>query len=447
MRIASILFLFSLASCSFNSAEYEVKKLEVDPEFAIPLAYGKLTIQDILNQTDSSYIHQYPDGLIYLSYQQELASQDIRELVDIPNLSLQRTLTVPGGNYPPNANDVNSTTSITTIDMGISPEKLTEISFKSGQFNYTLNLNPVNSNVSFAIKIRILEYVSKSTGQALQQIVTTGGAISLSDYTFISNNPNKFTLELTLIIKAHNNAFNVASGSAINLNFNYSGVDFNYIKGFLGDQIANPPSQSLDIGTFGGFLEDNHVIFAQPKISLDVINDYGVPLQVTFINFSAEKNFTSLPISLSPSSPITINQPASLGQSATTSVTVTNVNQIFNFGPSHFLYTVSGHINNGLTSGNNFLADTSKMRVRMNVELPMYGKASDILLADTSDVDLGDLKQSSIDSAQLLVKFTNQMPLDANLQIYLIDDLGASTALLDAAQTNMVKGPVQRQPE
>jgi hypothetical protein len=130
-----------------------------------------------------------------------------------------------------------------------------------------------------------------------------------------------------------------------------------------------------------------------------------------------------------------------LGESATTTVSITNVNQIFNFGPSEFYYLISGRINSGLTSGVNFMADTSKMRIHLDVEIPLYGKASGIELGDTVDIDLEDFDASQIESAQIKALITNELPLDGDIQLYLLNENdGLIETLLTQTQTQIVKG-------
>ena len=75
-----------------------------------------------------------------------------------------------------------------------------------------------------------------------------------------------------------------------------------------------------------------------------------------------------------------------------------------------------------MLTGNNFLADTSKLNVKLAAEVPLYGQASGITLTDTLKLDLGSINQSSVVSAALKVKTVNEMPLDAYIQLYLMDE-------------------------
>src|SRR5258707_7719297 len=114
-------------------------------------------------------------------------------------------------------------------------------------------------------------------------------------------------------------------------------MDFKYIKGFFGDQVANPSAQSINVQAFGtSFQNGASVSFAQPTIDLTVVNDYGVPLTVTFSKLEARKQGSALTMQTNPSSPIPIMTPATLGSSASTPVSVTNVKPVVDFAPTQF---------------------------------------------------------------------------------------------------------------
>lgn len=446
MQNRVILALLSCAlvlGCTINDKDFKIKGVESNPTMVAPLATGDLSIMDLLKDQDSSHIHVKSDGLVYLSYDQSLASSDIRSLIDIPNVGNQGTsLAVPAGSIPAHSSDQSSTSITKTVDMGISPEKLTEIAFKAGTLSYNMTLSPSNNNFKYALLLAIPEFKSNATGAGLSQEVTGTGSFQLSNYTYKNATANKFTLQLTLILKANTSPVTIAPGTSLNVTVTFGGMDFKYIKGFFGDQIANPPAQSISVSAFGtSFQNGGSVSFAQPTIDLSVVSEYGVPLKVTFTKLEARKQGSAMVIQTNPASPITVTSPINLGDSATTNVSVTNVKQVADFAPTQFYYQVSGHINEGLSSGNNFMADTSQMHVKLHVEIPLYGKASNIIMGDTLDVDLSDVDQSKIDSASLKAYIVNELPLDANLQFIMTDAKYVFIdSLLTTSQTGIIKG-------
>ena len=290
------------------------------------------------------------------------------------------------------------------------------------------------------MNVTLTDIVEKTSQVPLSFTAGAGtGTKSLKDY-IIRMNVNSFALRLDVIAKPGPAVFIPANTKAtIKLSFN--DMDFRHIKGFLGDRIANLPEQIIPITVFSASLNKSKVSFVQPIVTMSVEDYYGVPCEVTFSKLQAEKNGpgASLPLQIIPSSPFALNVPPQLGSSAITSLNISNATAIVNFSPTQLVYTGSVRINKGLTTGNNFLTD-STLRVTLNTEIPLYGQASGISLIDTMKLDFGDLKQSSVSTSSLKVKTVNEMPLDANIQLYLA---GKDKVILDSIftsnQTHLVK--------
>ncbi len=435
------LCLLVITGCSINNNDYNIKGLSSQPTVALPLLQGSIGLTDLFSQQDSTYVKVYPDGLIYLSYDQELESRDIRNLVVIPDVTTTHFLGVPSGTFPPVPSDYNSTITSSPVSLPISPELLNEIGFKSGVLNYDMSLAPQNPGFKYSVLMSIPEFLD-SNGNFFNVEASGTGAISLVGYTFKSVVANRFTLQLTLVIKQNSNTVTIPSGTNVKVDLSLTGLDFTYIKGFFGDQTVTPPIQTINLGAFGNSLiNGTQVSFKQPIINLTAINDYVVPLQVNFITLLAKKPSGSIPITITPSNPVQTNYPIVLGTSATTTVTVTNVPEVLNFAPTQLAYQVSGRINAGLTGGTNYMADTSQLRVKMHIEIPLYGSASNILLTDTVTLNLSTINQTLVDVATLQTSITNQIPLSASLQLYLLDKNNkVLDSLLSSSQNPIVKG-------
>ncbi len=433
--------LVVLNSC-IGDKDYNLNSVDVRPSIAFPLAFGSLTIQDFLKSKDSVYVKIYPDDVVYLGYSQLLVSEDIRDLFSIPDKAVNQSFKVPAGAIPAHTKDIRSDSLTEVVDFGLNPEQLSEIDFKSGTINYSTTLLPAASNLKYEVILTSSDFTSKTTGLHLNLTATgTAGSLSLADYK-VTLNKNKFSLKMVLVLMKTSSPVTVGPNTSVAVNFSLSGMDFNTIHGFFGIQTVYPPSAVISIGAFGTSLNSAKVSFAQPKVTMNVINDYGVPCTVTFSKIEARKNGAQpLPLKLSPDSPISIAYPATLGNSATTPVAITNAKDVLDFAPSEIFYQLSASTNQGFTSGNNFMADTSKMRVQMDVEVPLYGHASGIILKDTAKIDLSKLDQSQIQKASLKVTVINELPLDAKIQLYLTDaGYTVLDSLLETAQTSLVKG-------
>lgn len=451
LRVIVFFCLFSLFSC-VNEKDYDIQAITLRPTVAVPLAYGDIGILNILSNKDSSYIKTYPDGLLYLYYEDTLNSNDItRKLFSIPVKNATVGLQLPSGTIPPNPNDVSVITINQSIDLGISPAKLSEMLLKSpSTLGYNLSVSPSNPAVVYQVNFTLTDIVDKTTQAPLMFSSSGGlGSQNLQNYVVKMVN-NQFNIKLELVLKKHTNSLFIASGSKVNAALSFSsttppgaspqGLSYTYIKGFFGDQSVTIPAQAVDITVFSSSLLQSKVSFVQPKLALIVTNQYGVPVEVTFSKLEARKGTSTLPLVISPASPVNVSFPTVLGSSAITNVAVTNSVNVINFAPTQLAYAASARINKGLVSGNNFLTDTSRLKVKLTAEVPLYGQASGITMLDTLKLDLSGAEQSQVTTAALKFKATNEMPLDANIQMYLADkNYVILDSLLANNQTYLVK--------
>lgn len=436
--------LFFLGACDnvLNTDDYKFEDLEVTPTMAVPLAYGDMSIRELLKSADSSYVKIYSDGLVYLEYDQTLRTQALRDLIVIPDKNdVTSTLAVPAGTLSPVVSDYTSTEEEKIEYLDITPEKLTEALFKQGRIVYDITITPPNPDFRYAVTVTIPEFKQVATNQIFSQDLTGSDVIDLTNYLYSSPTPNQVTIDFKLIIKQNPNATTIDAGTVVTTKLSFQNLDFAYAKGFFGDQSIDIPAERVDVNAFGNALLDGaDISFAEPAISFNVINDVGAPTKVTFTTLEARKPGNSLPMQITPSSPIDINYPDVLGNTAATLVTVDNAKALVDFAPTHFYYKAEAHINDGLTSGNNFIADTSALKLNMHAEIPLYGHASNIILTDTIEIDLSGTDPSNVESAALKVKALNEMPLEARIQFYFTDgSYNVLDSLLAPEKTLIIK--------
>jgi hypothetical protein len=222
---------------------------------------------------------------------------------------------------------------------------------------------------------------------------------------------------------------------------NFNSLNFFYVKGFFGDQVATLPNQSIDMSVFSTSLKQSSVSILQAKVNLSFANENGVPCEVTFTKLEARKIGSTLPLQITPSSPFVIGSPSTMGTSSTSTITVNNATDVIAFSPTQLYYSGTARVNKGLSGGDNFLADTSKLKVTLAAEIPMYGKASGISMIDTMHMDFGTLTESSVTQAALNIGATNELPLDAYVQLYLADEnYHIVDSVFTPNQTYVVKG-------
>ncbi len=430
LRPLLVFFCLALTSC-IDSDEYDVEGLTTSPSVTLPLAYGDLGIEDFLSSRDSAYIRVYDDGLVYLFYEQTLESPDIRNLIDIPDRSFIKNIPLPTGTIPASTNEVSY--SLTEpINFVFDPEDLSRLLLKQGTVVITSTVLPATpANFSYDIVVELPDFIKN--GAAFSQRISGGTNLDLTGYDAKFNN-DVTSLKLTIIQKAHTAPVVITPGTRVQVNLGFTNLDFEFAEGFFGDQTANIPEQTISVDPFTPSSNTGTISIADPKLSFIVVNEYGIPVDVTFDALEARKaGSPSVPVQLSAASPINVTSPTTPRDSAKTTVSVVNAKALLDYSPNQFYYRIHARINRGIVTGDDFCADTAKLKVRFRAEVPLYGTASNIILSDTTDIDISDIESSDVESLFIKAKIVNEIPLDARFQLYLADE---RAVIIDSIFTN-----------
>jgi hypothetical protein len=284
-------------------------------------------------------------------------------------------------------------------------------------------------------------FKSRTTGKTLNTVITDEGVIDISDYT-LTLNGNKFDLKLVLVFRKSDSPVTIAPATSVNVKLGFENFEFDYIKGFLGDQSTSIDPRTVALGIFDQAIFDGgNISFAQPRVNLTVLNENGVPCTVHFVKLEARKEGANpISIALDPANPVSLGYPATMGGTETTVINVGNVKELMDYAPSEIFYQADVRVNEGLTSGDNFMIDSSAMIVRMNIEVPLWGSATGIVLQDTLNVNLEQVEGSEVVKASLKMNLVNEFPLGGDVQFILTDENYVPlTTLLLPGQTNIIQ--------
>lgn len=440
------------SSCNLEGiVDEDISGLTVSPTIAIPLGFGEVSISDLLTDADSAFIRVYKDGankdVLYLYYEQTLESQDLSDFIELPNKTVTRSFNINPTAFPV---PVGASATPQTIpggygdqalefDLALDPEKVTRVLFTAGYLRISAVTVPITPGLEFEATIELPTFEKNGTPLQRTFDVPTGAPIEILMDGYEANmDDNVFDAAFNVVIKPTAGG-TIPPNTRFDLNLEFGGLDYDYIYGFFGNQEVELPDETLEIGAFENLFEDVEVTLSAPAISFDVVSRYGIPVTVNFNSLEARKSGSApLAVTLSES-PIEVASPAALGDSAVKTVRVTNAEALLDFAPTEFFYSVNAEINKGLATASNFIDKSSDLKVRMKVEVPFIGSASNIELGDTLDIDLGDLGGSEIESAALKIKATNWLPIDATLQIYVLrDNLTVEAILLEDNQSFLV---------
>jgi hypothetical protein len=433
--------LITCTSSIIDSDEYDIEGVKAETSMVLPLAHGELSIQHFLSDRDSSFLKVASDGLLYLLYEQDLTSQAIGDLFEFQDQTFSLNKSLPAGTTPGPTPEGTLVTINEDLTFNFSPQELSELIFRQGVVEVSATILPSTpANLNYRVLVEFPDLTLNNV--PFSKEVRGSASFSLSGYQ-AKFTDNVTPLTITVIKEAHAGAVTIPPGSSVEITLNFESMRYQYIAGFFGgDRTTSLPEETLQISAFESSLDGTEVSLAEPKASFEVTNGYGIPTQVIFTSLEARKNGAApLPIGISPASPLTINHPTTPGGSATTTVETTNINSLLDYKPEEFHYKIDVKINPGMTTGTNFCFDNSELKVKFKVEIPLYGKASGIVLSDTFSIDMKDVNESEIDLVALKVNVINELPLDAHAQFYLLNDNDiVIDSLIGSNQTKLIVG-------
>ena len=441
--LAAVL-IFTISSCLKDNFELDkLTKTQWNPNLAVPLVYSSLTIEDLLAKKDNGgLIVIGSDKFCTLVYKSNLFSLIAADLITIPNQQpppFSASLTSGQISAFTGAGTITIPYSQTvTFDSGVNGPKIDSLIFKTGTLDLALS-----SDFHYSGQIKIIIPAAKKNGVAFTKTlpfsysgfvpVLSAASGELAGYKFDMTNGgtsfNEFVVNLEVTLSGSGSAPLVSD--QITLTQTLSNMTFDKIFGDIGQMSLTPDVDSVDISIFKNVLGAGSFTLADPKIKVLISNSYGVPINASLSQFDGySPGLGSFAITGSPD-PLPIQSPdfSQVGQMLTDSFslqnsTPSNIASVINNTPKYLIYKLTSQTNPaGGTTHANFVIDSSRLKVDMEVELPLYGTAMNFVLQDTMPFDFGETMPDEIDYALIRTYNSNGFPFDVDLQIYFVDSL------------------------
>ncbi len=408
-------------------------------EYAVPLVDTDISLSDILrNFEQNSSLTIDPDGTLRFNYSGDVITQNSSFLFAAIQHTLSQFPIIP----------------ITGRRMALpfsSPGglDLDRIDCKSGTVTYyaaNRHAESVNATITFPDV--------KKNGQPLQFQFTlppysgSGDApfstnffipASLTGYTITSDTDSIF-IEYQAIRAGG------ISDTLANVLVSIQNLEFTYAEGYLGNFVHEGGRDTIHIDFFDNWIRGD-VYFEDPTVTFYIENSFGIPTRSVVNVFNViTVNGAILPLE-SPyvTNGIDFPYPAisEVGQVKSDRFVFnkhnSNIDVILGSGPIAVDYDVNALTNPDNNPGiRGFITDESFYRVRVEVELPLYGRASGFVATDTFDLNLGEL--NGVDFAEFKLFTENELPMDIELQGYFIDENGSVLDSLFTAQQLVVRG-------
>ncbi len=406
----------------------------LSPTVAVPITYGDLTMSDLVERSKEIW-REDPDGLLSLVYVGDILSDIASDVILFPDQVSDTTLNfvIPAASFP--GDTISSPFVVINSEFtGSNNERIDSILLKSGDLKIEITTD-INHSSSIIVIIPQLTKYGASFYKKIDIPYTSGSSntyttnISLQDYKINLNqngtSSNQVDEHIKFIVYRGNGSDN--SPYSFRVKQTLSNISYYEVFGYFYQKIFNIDRTSIPISLFNNS-HYSQIYVEDPELRMIFANSIGIPMNFTFNDLYVERNGVKLDIT-SPSLPtVAINFPDfnNVGSYDTTVLSFnsnnSNIKDILDFNPEKLVYKGSVLSNPSSTITNNFLLDTSNVGVRLELEIPLYGRAMTFTLQDTSDFDLE--KAYSLDGVESIDFNVNTMsyfPFDANLQLYFTD--------------------------
>lgn len=432
---AIIICLMAFSGCKKFDQLDNIETPEQNAEFAVPLFSTETSIKDILENFDeNTFITVRDDGLILLNYKGDFISRNSLDLfeglgqLDNVPLPILDTVTVLPIEFP---NSVE-------LDYAILSNGLVRWGWQNP------HPDPITVTVRFPS-------VFDQNGEAFTHVVSdftgdlylTPSAINLAGYRFE-------TINDSLIVEYEVLKQDGTKDKLNNFFLLVSDFEASYVEGYLGQDVYELDRDTIEIEFFENWTRGD-VYFEDPKVFTTVENSFGFPVRsqanvFEVITVNGEKLALQ---SQAIDNGIDIDYPEfnEVGEVKTTYFTFdktnSNIDSILGSNPVALDYDLDALPNpDGNTAIRGFLTDSSFFKVKLEVELPVYGKSLGFAANDTIDFNLSDY--DDIENVEFKVITDNNMPLELALKIYFAQDdkildslFTDGYALVDAAEVDM----------
>jgi len=422
------LLLFITNSCL--KEDFNVKNVGLNnnsPGLAIPLINSSLDIRDVYNLDTAGWALKEDNSkflsLIYMKTETFGADSFLR--ISNQSLKKQKYIFNIGVSLP--LGDSTSDIYISNLDFISSDNDIYDTLYiKSGTLDIT-----ISSTLNMRGKmIFSLPEVTKGGKMLVSQINYPGNpnnninlAIDLTGYKIVFlHQANTNIITTVCKVMAYNDGKKNNSPYDVSLSVNLNDIKFNKLFGYFNSRKFNF-FDFLSISLFGGIKRGDSYI-EDPSLKLLIQNSVGIPVKFDILSFTSHSdiktphdlNITGLPNTInigSPSKPGLTTQKSYLLDK-----TNSNIKDAINLSPTGFLFNVNG-TTMPVPTIENFIFDTSKINLNLEIDLPLFGWLRNYVLQDTFDFSIGKL--DIFESLTFNLLADNGFPLEASLQLYFLD--------------------------
>lgn len=430
----------------------DIKGVRWEPDLAVPLVNSELTMEDLIDEADSEYINVDNEQLIHLIYRGTVLSIEGEDVIYTRNQEIQNVLTFT----PPEVLAFNMDDSVVierdfNLFYDVNFGDIDSMLMKNLEWSSTYSANfDHDAEIEFSLPTAISNgnmfssTAILSGGQSTQVDENLGGY--MLDMTKGPNGVNDlpFRFKITLR-KSGTSILNAGSNIAFDMSFEQN--RFEEFYGYVGmEELINEEADTLELNIFDES-EEGTFTLDDPRIKLIYTNSFGIPTQAEFLQFKSYSkktgymDITGFPSDLS----IPYPTPAQFGETLSDSIILnksnSNIGDVISSQPQKVIYQFDASTNPNGREQQNYFRDTSRLSFHLDFDMPLRGTADGFHLEQEEDFELDLGETVDLDYLVMRLYLENDFPVDLDLQIYFLDDMGQEIDSLLSPRELLIESP------
>ncbi len=424
-----------------------------NPEFGTPLIDSRFNFVDFLTNDETESIVEIDDeGLITLRWSENVLTRSASSIFDLPDQSYQNLISAQGSDLTPTP--ITTTLDLTRefVQTFRNDDKLDSLQIKQGTLRISIESNfkadgeyriiipsLIKNGVPFEKSLSTVFSGSMTNQSSSNEADLQGYTMDLSQG---GTNSNSFKYVVQAQLQFNNQP--ITSSDRILASIRLSELLFSGLFGKLNQKAFDTNPDTLLIDIMNNLGEKNPAFdFENPSVRLNLKSSYGLDIKLvlsslTTRNVNGEVKHLSGEIIEDPPTLIGpgLNE---VGKTIETEIILgkqnSNVSELFSSGPNMLTYKLEGILNPD-NEDRVFVLDSSSINLDLGVRLPLFGKVSNLALANDFEFDGGDLE----DVKRLIFKSEtlNGFPMEISLQAYLLDQGGVVLDSIFSQPTNLL---------
>ncbi len=434
--------VFSLSSCLKEatddiSAITNVGGIQSDVGITLPLLDAQISIKDIYDSTGSTFVKIENDQSFTFVYSSSSALEQ-REFITMEPLGVSYELNVDANTATVfnAAGSFSNSISNYAVFPTTNGEKLKQIFIKRGSFSFNVTCDILH-HTRLVFVYPTIHRFGKPLMDTLDLVyegtnpIVVNREVSLDDYVIdltdngISYNVLPYLFELSLDKVPGNPP--VAAGDAVKIVQSFEINETRGINGYVGKFLLQKLQSENPIDLFED-QKDISVQLKDPRLKFKIYSGFGIPITMKINKIAMVNNDgTEFPIQIGfLADTFSLPAPTTIGGYAIGDFVIdrnnSNLDQIINNAlqnaPKAVKYDVEVYSNYNNIEVDNFMFDTSSLKVDVGMEIPLDLKVGNFSYTAQDTLTLPNDAAFELKEIKFATLATNTLPLNIRIQYY-----------------------------